>query len=445
MRERSLTSAASAAVLEADLTWTGSRFESGVRISVDRTGRIEAVGALDAVPTRRLPRRALVPGLVDAHSHAFQIGLRGRSERFAAGAGSFWTWRDAMYELAGSLDRGGFRDLCARAFGEMRDSGITAVGEFHYLHHATEERDGSFDAVVLEAAEEAGIRLVLLQSYYETGGIGRPLAPAQRRFAVGSVTEYWERFDRLAERLDPATQSLGVAPHSIRAANLDDLAALHAEARRRGLPVHMHVEEQRGEIEECMAAYGEPPMALLQRSLSSLEAVTAVHCTHTTSEDLEAFVEAGGSICVCPLTEANLGDGIPDLAGMARRAGRLCIGSDSNLRIAMVEEMRWLEYGQRLRREERGVLADEEGRVGRSLLTAATRGGAAALGLAAGAITPGSWADLTALDLDAPELEGCDEDGLLDAWVFGAGDRAVAATCVGGRWRDTGDGAIVER
>jgi formiminoglutamate deiminase len=432
-------------VLEADLTWTGSRFESGVRIAVDEAGRIEAVGALDGAPTRRLPRRALVPGLVDAHSHAFQVGLRGRSERFASGTGSFWTWRDAMYALAGSLDRARFRDLCARAFGEMRDAGITAVGEFHYLHHATEEREGAFDAAVLEAAAETGIRLVLLQSYYETGGIGRPLEPAQRRFAVGSVAEYWDRFDHLAERLDPATQSLGVAPHSIRAASLDDVAALYAEARRRALPVHMHVEEQRGEIDECVAAYGEPPMAVLRRSLAPLEGLTAVHCTHTTPEHIAAFVDAGGAVCVCPLTEANLGDGIPDLTGMTGLSDRLCLGTDSNLRIAMSEEMRWLEYGQRLRRERRGVLADEEGRVGRSLLTAATRGGAAALGLAAGAIAEGSWADLTALDLDAPALAGCDGTTLLDAWVFGAGDRAVAATCVGGRWRETGEDAVVGR
>jgi formimidoylglutamate deiminase len=434
-----------AAVLEADLTWTGSRFERGVRIAIDEAGRIEAVGALEATPTRRLPRRALVPGLVDAHSHAFQIGLRGRPEGFSSGAGSFWTWRDAMYELVGSLDPVRFRDLCVRAFREMRDAGITAVGEFHYLHHATDERDGSFDTVVLDAAAEVGIRLVLLQSYYETGGIGRPLGPAQRRFAVGSVAKYWERFDRIAERIDPATQSLGVAPHSIRAATLDDLAAVHAEARRRALPVHMHVEEQRGEIEECIAAYGEPPIALLSRSLSSLEGLTAVHCTHTAREHLESFVAAGGSVCICPLTEANLGDGIPDLADATGHLDRLCLGTDSNLRIAMSEEMRWLEYGQRLRREKRGVLADEEGCVGGSLLAIATQGGAAALDIPAGAIARGYWADLTALDLDAPELRDCDEGALLDAWVFGSGDRAIAATCVGGRWRETGANAIADR
>lgn len=428
-------------VIEADLTWTGSRFERAVRIAVDANGRIEAVGALDREPTERLSRRALVPGLVDAHSHAFQRGLRGRGESLVAEAGSFWTWREAMYGLVESLDRATFRDLCVRAFAEMRDAGITTVGEFHYLHHAPGSDDGSFDALVLDAAAEVGIRLVLLQSYYETGGIGRPLAPAQRRFAVGSTTEYWDRFDRLAERLDSATQTLGVAPHSIRAVSLDDVTALHAEAHRRRLPLHMHVEEQRGEIDECVAAYGEPPMALLLRALPSMEGVVAIHCTHTHPGDLEAYVEAGGSVCICPLTEANLGDGVPDLTAIAGFSDGLCLGTDSNARIAMTEEMRWLEYGQRLKHEKRGVVADEEGRVGHALLSIATRGGALALGVETGAIAPGRWADLTALDLDAPGLAGCDESTLLDAWVFGSGNQTIAATCVGGRWRESGQRA----
>jgi formimidoylglutamate deiminase len=288
---------------------------------------------------------------------------------------------------------------------------------------------------VLEAASRAGIRLVLLQSYYRTGGIDEPLFAAQRRFAAGSPGEYWERFDRLAAALDPATQSLGVAPHSIRAVGADDVAALHAEARRRGLPFHMHVEEQRREVEECVAAYGEPPMALLLRTLPSMEGVVAVHCTHTRPEDLSAFVGGGGSVCVCPLTEANLGDGLPDLAPIAGLADRLCLGTDSNARIGMVEEMRWLEYGQRLRHERRGVLAGPDGGVAGPLLSMATASGALALGVEAGAIEAGRWADLVALDLDAPELAGCDADSLLDAWVFGAGNRVIAATCVGGRWR----------
>ncbi|HUF89898.1 MAG TPA: formimidoylglutamate deiminase [Gemmatimonadota bacterium] len=422
-------------VVEAGLTWTGARFEPGVRIAVDAGGRIEAVGALEREPTRRLPRRALVPGLVDAHSHAFQRGLRGRGETFPAGRGSFWTWREAMYGLVESLDRASFGALCRRTFGEMRDAGITTVGEFHYLHHATGSTDGSFDEVVLDAAAEVGIRLVLLQSYYRTGGIGRPLEAVQRRFDSGSLAGFLEGLDRLAGRLDPRTQALGIAPHSIRAATLDDIVALHAEAVRRRLPFHIHVEEQPAEIEECVDAHGERPLALLLRALGSAERLVAVHCTHTTPGDLAALVEAGGSACICPLTEANLGDGLPELAPLGGFIDRLSLGSDSNARIAMTEEMRWLEYGQRLARGERGALTDPGGSVGRALLAIATTGGAAALAVEAGAIAPGRWADFAAIDLDAPALAGCDEDSLLDGWIFGSGNGAIAATCVAGTWR----------
>jgi formimidoylglutamate deiminase len=426
-----------ASVVEAALTWTGARFEPGIRIAIDRTGRIEAVGGAELAPTVRLPRVALVPGLVDAHSHAFQRGMRGHGEGSVNGAENFWRWREAMYRLVESLNPAAFRGLCTRAFSEMRDAGITTVGEFHYLHHAPGTEDSSFDRLLLEAASEVGIRLVVLQSYYRTGGIQEPLQPAQRRFHVESTVEYWDRFDQLAERLDPATQTLGVAPHSIRAASLEEIASLHAESARRGLPFHMHVEEQRTEIEDSVLAFGEPPMALLLRALPSMKEVVAVHCTHTRPEDLSAFIGAGGAVCLCPLTEANLGDGLPDLAPITGVIDRLCLGTDSNARIAMTEEMRWLEYGQRLRQERRGVFSDETGSVARPLLSIATVSGARALGVEAGTIEVGYWADLTALDLDAPALADCDPDTLLDAWVFGGDNQTIAATCVGGRWRES--------
>lgn len=422
-------------VVEAELTWTGARFDPGVRIAVDGEGRIEAVGTPDREPTLRLPRRALVPGLVDAHSHAFQRGLRGRGESFPAGRGSFWTWREAMYALVDSLDRDAFGALCRRAFDEMRDAGITTVGEFHYLHHSAGSTDGSFDEALLEAASEAGIRLVLLQSHYRTGGIGRPLEPAQRRFDTGSVAGFLDRLDRLADRLDLRTQTLGIAPHSIRAAPLDDIVALHAEAVRRGLPFHIHIEEQPAEIEASISTHGQRPLPLLLRALDGAERLVAIHCTHSEPADLAALLEAGGSVCACPVTEANLGDGLPDLAPLGASPGRLSLGTDSNARIAMTEEMRWLEYGQRLTRGERGVLADAKGSAARALLSIATAGGAAALAVEAGTIAPGRWADFAALDLDAPTLAGCDAETLLEGWIFGSGNSAIAATCVAGAWR----------
>lgn len=427
----------SAEVVEADLTWTGQGFEAGVQVAIGIDGRIEATGRLGRPPTLRLTGRALLPGLVDAHSHAFQRGLRGSGERFPDGVGSFWTWRDAMYALVESLDAEAFRALSARAFGEMRDAGITAVGEFHYLRHSPNEADWVFDRLVLEAAAEAGIRIVLLPAYYRTGGIGEPLGPTQRRFATASPAEYWEQVDRIAEQLDVRTQALGAAAHSIRAAHPDEIAAVHAEASRRGLAFHIHVEEQPREVEECVRVYGRPPMALLLDTLRVAGDLTAIHCTHTRPEDLERLLAAGGRVCVCPLTEANLGDGIPDLSRILAAEDRLSLGTDSNLRICMVEEMRWLEYGQRLRGQSRGVVTDGGGHCARALLRIATEGGARALRIDAGVIAPGRWADLVALNLNASSLAGCDESTLIDAWVFGTGNDAVASTCVGGRWRDS--------
>ncbi len=418
-------------VLEADLTWTGARFESGVRVAIDPEGRITAVGALPEPPGERLRGLALVPGFVNAHSHAFQRGLRGRGERFPSGAGSFWSWREAMYALVDELDADKLRALSARAFREMLAAGITTVGEFHYLHHEKGGADWALDEAVLEAARETGMRLVLLQVYYRTGGIGKPLERAQQRFDGRSLEEYWRQLDALRARLDPARVTVGVAPHSIRAVDLDELVELHARARKRGLVVHMHVEETAKEIQECHAAHGRTPMELLAARLDLDAGFTAVHATHTAPEQLGFYLNSGASLCLCPLTEANLGDGTPVLGHVPRDG--LCLGTDSNARISMLEEMRWAEYGQRLAREERGVLVDEHGEVARRLLAAATLGGARALGVRAGAIEVGAWADFVALDLAAPELEGWTNETLLESLVFGASERALAGTWVGGR------------
>jgi formimidoylglutamate deiminase len=420
-------------LLEADLTWTGAGFESGVQIAISSDGMIEGVGKLGRPGADRLARRALLPGFVDAHSHAFQRALRGSGEDFPSGAGSFWTWRQAMYALVESLDRASLRRISAQAFAEMRDAGITTVGEFHYVHH---EREGDFalDEAIVQAAADAGIRMVLLYCFYATGAPGKPLEGGQRRFATTSVDQYWRQLDRVAGYLDPKTQTLGVAPHSIRAASPDDISLLYAEASRRNLPVHLHVEEQRREIEESVAAYGRPPMAVILDAVDG-GAFTAVHCTHTGDADMARFLDAGGIACLCPLTEGNLGDGIPRLDRAHAAGDRLAIGTDSNNRLAMLEELRWLEYGQRLRGELRGALPDPAGDVAPTLLAAATTGGARALALPAGRIATGCWADFVAVDLDAPALADVSRERLLAALVFGAGNGAIAGTYVGGTWR----------
>ena len=428
---------------EADLTWTGDRFESGVQVAVGEDGRIEAVGALGRTPDVRLAGRALLPGFVTAHSHAFQRGLRGRGETFPRGGGSFWTWREAMYDLVSRLDAAAFRALCLQSFHEMRAAGVTTVGEFHYFHHRQESRDAAdyeFDALVLEAAAEAGLRIVLIQSYYHTGAVGQPLEGAQRRFRSPSPAVYWQQMERLAGLVDShrqhgqRRQSLAASVHSLRAAGPQDLAAIYDEARRRDLPFHVHVEEQQREVEDVLACYGRRPMALLLETLGTATDLTAVHCTHTDGEEMERFLAAGGTVCLCPLTEGNLGDGIPAAPRRHPASGAFCLGSDSNARISPLEEMRWLEYGQRLATQSRGALRDEAGNVAKPLLEAATLGGAKSLGIDAGRIAPGLWADFAALDLGAPALAGWTPETLLAAVIFGATEGVVAATCVGGEW-----------
>ncbi len=425
-------------VVEAQLTWTGERFERGVRLEIGDDGRFARIGAAGRAPDRRLARRALLPGFVNAHSHAFQRGLRGRGETFPAGAGSFWTWREAMYDLVASLDRDRFAELCRRAFAEMLACGMTTVGEFHYLHH-DQPGDFAFDELVLEAAAEVGIRIVLLAAFYARGGFDQPLSGAQQRFATPSLPTFWRHVDRLQERLDRRTQSLGLVAHSLRAAALDDIVELHRGATERGLVLHLHVEEQRREIADCIAAHGQAPMALLNERLGISPTVTAVHCTHTDPGDMARFLAAGGNVCICPLTEANLGDGIAEVPAILDGGGHLCLGSDSNARISMSEEMRWLEYVQRLAGERRGVCRDDGGQVGRRLLEIATAGGARSLGIPAGRLAEGCWADLVAIDLEAPSLAGWSEETLLDGFVCGARDDAVAEVAVGGRWVETGN------
>jgi formimidoylglutamate deiminase len=423
-----------AQLLEADLTWIDGAFQPGIQVEVLDEGVIGDVGPLGRTPSRRLLRRALVPGMIDAHSHAFQRALRGRGETFPQGAGTFWTWREAMYQLVGQMEDESFYQTCLLAFREMLAGGITTVGEFHYFHHSPEASDFAYDRLVLRAAREAGIRIVLLNAYYRTGGIGRPLGPSQQRFETASLDGYWDNMDSLGSVIDTPLQSLGVVAHSIRAVGLEEMAALREEAQRRGLVFHVHLEEQRQEIDESIAAYGHPPMQLLNELFDSMDRVTGVHCTHTRPEDMERFLAGGGTVCLCPTTEANLGDGIADLVHVSAERGRMCLGTDSNARISMMEEMRWVEYVQRLAHESRGVLRGPEGEVARPVFEMATVVGAHALGLEAGVIDSGAVADFAVLDLDADQLIGADAATLLPAFISGSDAVVVSEVCVGGQW-----------
>ena len=432
--------------LRADLVWTGTSFEPDLAITVHE-GRIESLAPADdnTESDVDLAGKALLPGFVNAHSHAFQRGLRGRGETFPKGAGSFWTWREAMYDLVGRLDEPLLYELSSQAFREMLAAGITSVGEFHYVHHLHDlTRSFAGDAVVLQAARDVGIRLVLLHAFYRFGGLdtperGQPLAGGQQRFETPDFDTYVRSFERLESLLrgdaSDGRQQLGIVAHSIRAVARDDLQRLHALSRERGLVFHMHVEEQRQEIEACVETYGMTPMQVILDACDVDQRTTAVHCTHTAPADMERYLAADANVCLCPLTEANLGDGIADLPGILDAdESQICLGSDSNARISMLEEMRWTEYVQRLHRERRGVAVDEDGRVGPRLLHAATVGGARSLGVDAGRIEAGALADFVAVDLGHPQLAHTTPETLADALVCGAGDGAIANVCVGGKW-----------
>ncbi len=423
-----------AEVIEAELTWTGDGFVRGVAIEVDADGRISAIGRSKGARGLQLPGRALLPGFVNAHSHAFQRGLRGRGESYPGGAGSFWTWREAMYDLVAELTPERVHAISRQAFIEMLAGGITTVGEFHYVrHHDADARDHALDDAVLAAAQETGIRLVLLPALYRTGGIGEPLAGPQRRFDSGGVEAYWERLDVLASRMQGTSAQLGAVAHSIRAVPRADLGPLHAGARRRGLVLHLHAEEQRREIDACCAAYGTTPVEVLAAEGVLDAATTIVHGTHTGPEDLARLADAGAALCICPLTEAGLGDGIADLPAAEAAGMPICVGTDANARIDIVEELRWLELVQRLAREARGVLRGADGRIATRLLDAGTRAGARSLGVDAGAVVAGAHADFAVVDLGHPALADVPETLLLDALLLGAGAEAIDGAIVGGR------------
>ena len=407
-------------VIRAKWTWTGGRFERDVAVVIDSQGRIERVERAGAVD---LLHHALLPGFVNAHSHAFQRGLRGTPQRFGTND-NFWSWRETMYRLAESLDVDRFYETSKRCFEEMLAAGITCVGEFHYLHH--ENSRWALDDAILAAAKDAGIRLVLLQTYYATGGIGKPLEGAQLRFGPGSRDEFVRQLDVIAAKLDSKMQSLGVACHSIRAAPTEDLVYFRDYARANGnLPFHIHVEEVRQEITDCVAAHGKGPLETLLDRIHVDDRVTAIHCTHSTPDDLREFTARGGRICLCPLTEGNLSDGIADVPTMIDAGGRLCVGSDSNIRLGMTEELRWLEFVQRVARERRGVMTN--------LIDVGTVNGAGALGVACGVIAPGHFADLFVIDLDHPTMRGCAEpDAIIDSLIYGCGNEPITQVWVSG-------------
>ena len=416
-------------ILEPDLVWVNGAFQSGYQVELCDDGTFGRIASHLGKPTERLNRQALLPGMVNAHSHAFQRGLRGKAESFEAGGGTFWSWREEMYRLANTLDAERFHRLSLLAFEEMLRAGITTVGEFHYVHHLEGSRGYELDEALVRAATEAGIRLVALDVCYLSGDVSKPLGKEQRRFGSKSVDVFLESAERLGALLE-GHQSLGLAAHSIRAVPIEAVVELHEAARAKGLVFHLHVEEQPREIEAARSHYGKRPLALLLDHLEIGPELTAVHCTHSESEELARFLATGANVCVCPLTEASLADGIPP--ALLAESSHLSLGTDSNLRIDFGEEMRLLEYAQRLREKRRGVFTGRDGSVAERLFRIATEGGSRSLGVRTGRVEEGYAADFFTLNLDAPSLAEAPVEELLTAFVFGADQSAIGAVAVGG-------------
>jgi formimidoylglutamate deiminase len=379
----------------------------------------------------------LLPAPVNLHSHAFQRAMAGMTERRSAGQDSFWTWRQLMYRFLDRLTPDDVQAIAAFVQMEMAEAGYGAVAEFHYLHHAPDGAAYSdraeMSARIAAAAAETGLGLTLLPVLYQQGGCdGRALGAGQVRFGTDleGFGALWQAAGRTLDGLPPDTR-LGVAPHSLRAVSRDGLR--FAQGLAPDAPLHLHIAEQVAEVTEVQAAYGARPVEWLLANQPVDARWCLIHATQMEPQETTALAASGAVAGLCPITEANLGDGIFDGLRFAAAGGRWGVGSDSNLRISLTEELRLLEYSQRLQNRGRAMLATAEASTGRVLLERAAQGGAQAAGRDSGAIRVGDWADLLALDMTATDLAGCQGDAILDAWIFAGDDRMVTEVWSAGR------------
>lgn len=379
----------------------------------------------------------VLPGMVNLHSHAFQRALGGLTERAGDGPDSFWTWRDLMYRFAARITPGQIEAIAAQLFAECLRHGYTSVCEFHYLQR---DADGAAYARPAETAERVaaagqatGMGLTLLPVLYSHAGFGeKPLAPAQARFRT-DVDEVLGIVEALGP-LRGGQLEVGAAPHSLRAATIDQIRAL-AGGLPPGRPLHIHIAEQQGEVEQCLAHAGRRPVEYLMDHVALDARWCLVHATHVNQTEVVALARSGAVAGLCPTTEANLGDGLFPLAPFIEAGGRFGVGSDSHVSQSPVEELRWLEYGQRLLHQQRNVAHTRERRaVGDYLWQAALQGGALATGRRVGLLEAGRRADLLVLDEQHPNLDGVIESEVLGRVVFCGNDNLVRDVLCGGRW-----------
>jgi len=406
-----------------------------VRVAIE-AGRIAALER-NAAPRAGEERvAAALPGMPNVHSHAFQRGMAGLTEFRGPDADNFWSWRTLMYRFVGRMSPEDLEAISAQAFIEMLEAGFTRVGEFHYVHHdpvgASYANPAEMTERVAAAASEAGIALTLLPVFYAHGGFGgAPANEGQRRFLLDTA-----RFARLLEEsrriiANLPDAMLGVAPHSLRAVTPEELARVVALAPEG--PIHIHAAEQTGEVDQCVAWSGARPVQWLLDKANVDARWCLVHATHMTALEIARLAASGAVAGFCPVTEANLGDGIAPAQPFIAADGAFGIGTDSNVSISVCEELKQLEYSQRLRDRARNVIASGATRsTGRALFDGALRGGARAMGVNAAqtGIVVGAPADFVALDLTSPVLVERREDALLDSLVFAGGKH-----CIESVWR----------
>lgn len=414
-------------------------WSKNVRIIIDEAGRITSVeaGSAPRPGDETLTKSVLLPAPANLHSHAFQRAMAGMTEsRGPSATDSFWTWRTLMYRFLERLDPDQVEAIAALTYVEMLEAGYACVGEFHYLHHQPGGvgyvNPAELGTRIVAAAEETGIGLTLLPVLYAYGGADlRPLAGGQLRFGCD-----FDRFVTLFEHSQkavsglPGDAAIGIAPHSLRAVSRD---MLKQSISLQGGPIHIHAAEQTAEVEEITAYFGAPPIRWLLDNAAIDGRWCTIHSTHMTADETRDLARSGAVAGLCPITEANLGDGIFNGKAFLDAGGAFGVGSDSNIRIALTEELRTFEYTQRYRDRARAVLASPSASAGRRLYDVSVAGSMQAMNRASGKIASGAWADLVAVDGEALTIAGLTGDAVLDGWIFAGDDRAVRDVWSAGR------------
>lgn len=368
---------------------------------------------------------SVIPGLPNSHSHAFQWAMAGLGEKSGKGGDSFWTWRQAMYGFVDAISPEDLQAIASALYMQMLKAGYTSVGEFHYLHHntngATYDNPAEMSQRIFESAKESGIGLTLLPVFYRYSGFGDQAAnQGQKRF-IHDQQAYAALIDNVAKLSEQYHQSFGIAPHSLRAVNQQDLsfAIDHLNSLNDTAPIHIHIAEQMKEVNDCLEFYGQRPVEWLLDNLDVNQRWCLVHATHMTQQEIRRVAETNAVVAICTTTEANLGDGFFPMLDYKKHQGRWSVGSDSHISVDAVEELRWLEYQQRLAQQSRTVLVEKEhSSNGLWLWQQAAGAGAQSLGRQTGAIKIGNKADFIELNPESFALLGKSDDELIDAFIF---------------------------